>query len=122
MYTDDTILTWGKHKFTSLKNIPASWLLSKHKCTGCADKELIQYIADNYGRLREREEQEKGVMFIKIAGKPPICDKYQYRDEDQAKKHLREIRRKGPQSSRHILPVRAYPCPICNFWHLTSKK
>lgn len=122
VYTDDTILTWGKYKFTRLKNIPASWLVSKHNNNGIHDRVLVQWVADNLERLKERAEQEIGKKFHKVIAPPPVCDKYQYASEEQAKKHLREIHNKGKNSEGHVLPIRAYKCNECPFWHLTSKE
>lgn len=116
MYTDNTILTWGKYKFTSLKNVPASWLLANHKNNSLHDKELLEYISNNLDRLKELHEKGFTPPEVKMP-----CTKYQYASEEEAKKHLREIRKKGKQSPSHVLPVRAYNCPICKFYHLTSR-
>lgn len=120
MYTDDTILTWGRYKFTALKRIPASWLLSKHKSKGIHDMVLVEWVADNFERLKEREEREK--KGEKPEELPLPCTKNTYSSEEQAKKHLKEIRRyaESHEQKNHI-PVRAYPCPFCKGWHLSSR-
>lgn len=118
MYNDDSILTWGKWKFTAIKRIPASWLLSKHENKGVHDKELVAWVGENLDRLKERHELEiKNGKPVQIMN---TCTKYQYASQEEAEKHLREIRAKGQNSSSHVLPVRAYHCNKCPFWHLTS--
>lgn len=122
MYNEDSILTWGKYKFTAIRRIPASWLLSKHNNRGIQDKALVEWVGLNLESLKTRQEKEKknGTPTLLIPA-PPICNKYQYIDENQAKKHLREIANKGSFYNNHKIPVRTYECPICKFWHLTSK-
>jgi hypothetical protein len=46
------------------------------------------------------------------------CGKRRFRDKQQALRALRTLQRVG---SRQKIPVRAYQCPACNGWHLTSK-
>lgn len=118
MYNDNSILTWGKYKFTSLKRIPASWLLSKHKNTGIHDKELVAWVGENLDKLKERHESE--IKNGKPAQITNTCTKYQYASQKEAEKHLSQIVQKGQQASGHLLPVRAYHCNRCPFWHLTS--
>ena len=119
MYNDDSILTWGKYKFTAFKRIPAKWFLGNHKSNAVKDLELLKWIEDNFERLEQRAEIEKVVPVNTIP--EIICTKYQYASEEEAKRHLRQIRHKGQQSNGHLLPVRAYKCDKCLFWHLTSK-
>ena len=119
MYTDNTPISWGKYKFTALRRIPAKWLLGKHKSTGIHDQELVQWVADNFDRLKEREEIEKSAGFPEQITNP--CTKYQYSSQEQAEKHLRQIISKGQQYNNHVLPSRAYKCDKCPFYHLTSK-
>jgi hypothetical protein len=46
-------------------------------------------------------------------------EKRRYRDEVAAKLALSRIATFGEQ--RETMPTRAYPCPICRGWHLTSQ-
>lgn len=45
--------------------------------------------------------------------------KRRFRDHDQATAALRTIRTYGEQREKN--PQRAYHCPVCNGWHLTSR-
>jgi hypothetical protein len=47
-----------------------------------------------------------------------VCFKQRYRNEDQAALNLAMIR---ASSCRDVLPQRAYYCPTCNGWHLSSR-
>jgi hypothetical protein len=47
------------------------------------------------------------------------CRKRRYRDEVAAKLVLATIQRKG-NSARDKTEARAYRCPSCKGWHLTS--
>lgn len=47
------------------------------------------------------------------------CKKTQYASEQLA---LDDVKRIGDKSSRSTIPVRAYKCNHCDFWHLTSKE
>jgi hypothetical protein len=118
MNHDNWLIPFGKYKFTSLKNLPASYLLGiygnkKHM----ADyPEMKAYIEENLDNLKGKQEEKKEIPTVTLP-----CTKYFYMSEEEAKKHLREIRAKGKQAERHILPIRAYQCNICGYWHLTSK-
>lgn len=46
------------------------------------------------------------------------CGKRFYADRISADLSLAAIRARGPALSKD--PVRSYPCPRCNGWHLTS--
>jgi chromosome segregation ATPase len=46
------------------------------------------------------------------------CKKVQYTSEQFALEDIIRIRK---QSNRSRIPLRAYYCDKCNFWHLTSK-
>lgn len=49
------------------------------------------------------------------------CSKQRFRDEIAAKLALAEIQRKG-KGSREKTEQRAYRCPDCRGWHLTSRR
>lgn len=48
-----------------------------------------------------------------------ICIKRRYQTEGHASLVLDNI---GMTSGTHRKPVRAYPCPYCTGWHLTSRE
>lgn len=119
-YDENSIITWGKYKFTAIKRIPASWLLSYHKNNSLKDKKFLEYLATNLDELKRRQKEEEiNKPVEQIFDK---CNKYQYSSKEQAEKHLKEIRKSGKKTPSHVLPVRAYMCDKCPFWHLTSKK
>lgn len=115
-YDSNTILTWGEYKFTALCRIPAKWLIDVGSKSH--DKKLISWIARNYLGLLDRSEREESG----IDTREDVCTKYRYASEQEAKKHLKEIKAKGKLRTSHVLPVRAYKCNICPFYHLTSKE
>ena len=63
--------------------------------------------------LRRKKELERG------AGLSPGCGKTRYTDELAAKLALADIAR--PDRAREGDEKRAYKCPLCQGWHLTSQ-
>lgn len=112
MYTDDSILTWGKHKFTALRRVPVDWLLGHHKDDGCLDKLLLEYIEKNLDQLKERQKTGKAPPPLKFP-----CTKFIFATKSLAKRELKRIAATGHSN----IPTRAYECPKCGAWHLTSK-
>lgn len=55
---------------------------------------------------------------IKGVSKPQKCKKFRYRNEIAAKLAMAKIE---SHSTELKLPIRAYRCPICYKWHLTSQ-
>lgn len=51
---------------------------------------------------------------------PKTCDKVGYPTQLSAKLALLRIRRTGKQTANYHVK-RAYLCPYCHAWHLTSK-
>jgi hypothetical protein len=55
----------------------------------------------------------------------PGCRKASYASREDAETRLRQIAAKATgrkrQRHRQVLPQRAYLCPTCELWHLTSK-
>ena len=47
------------------------------------------------------------------------CKKAKYANEEFANEDILRIKK---YSTRNSVPQRAYLCPLCNFWHLTSKR
>jgi hypothetical protein len=63
-WTDETIMPWGKHKGTSLEDVPSDYLLWVNNQEWIASwPELQAYIKKNIDQLREEageEEDAKG--------------------------------------------------------------
>lgn len=72
------------------------------------------------GRARIREQ---AVVARKYKGArrlaPVACGKVAYGDQVAAQSALRSIQSVG--EVREKVPIRAYYCPRCGFWHLTSQ-
>lgn len=131
-YTDDSILTTGKYKFTKLKKIPSEYFLNifyrENKNGKYPDKKLISYIEDNMEKILERTGQEPPetelkVLDYRMQGKSLviICkdtDKIIFLSEKDAKS---EIQRINKRAQEHKKPTRSYECPKCGGWHITSK-
>ncbi len=50
----------------------------------------------------------------------PECAKAYYLDQASARVALAAIREKAAQTVHRKLPVRVYPCDVCDGWHLTA--
>lgn len=48
------------------------------------------------------------------------CGKTRYRTSAKAQRALTNVRRYGHRDPDGKKPARAYPCPDCHGWHLTS--
>lgn len=117
MYTDDSILTWGKWKFTALKRISPDWLLGlRNNMKECHDVELMEYINDNLQGIQDRKEGKTQTIEME-----DVCRKTIYHTRELAKKAIGRIRSRHSVHSSHIVPQRAYECEKCGYWHLTSK-
>ena len=113
MYTEETILTFGKYKFQRIKNVPLHYLQKMYdNPNGCPDAELVDFLKTHPGIL---------LNIIRDEAPPPdfICSKITYPSEAEAKFHLRNIKNRGGD---HKKPYRAYECPDCSGWHLTSQE
>ena len=50
------------------------------------------------------------------------CDKAFYVDQVAARRALSSIHEKAAKKARPVrLPVRVYPCDVCDGWHLTAR-
>jgi len=110
-YTDETMLTFGKHKFTRLCRVPPEYLLTflENK----AHKELHEYVTENLERILMRRD---GLLEA-----PPLefpCAKITYRSKKDANWVLAKIK---DVEQAHKKPIRSYECDKCGGWHLTSK-
>ena len=112
MYTDNTMLTYGKYRFVSLSQVPASYLLKIYTTDNKTDLELYAYVCYNIERIKARPQ----VPFIKKP-LPSRCNKISYCSEKEAKFHLKQI---AEREQDHRKPTRAYECSTCGGWHLTA--
>src|SRR6266446_6062772 len=109
MYSDNSVLTFGRYKHTRLCRVPSDYLLSIYQSGKCADDELKIFIKQNFQRINACK---KGEPMTAIA---TVCEKFAYANEKIAKAKLREIE---AVKQKHCKPVRAYQCEKCNGWHL----
>ncbi len=59
MYTDETVITFGKHKGKKLANVPASWLMWYNEFATNQNPELMAYIKDNLVVIMQEADLEK---------------------------------------------------------------
>jgi len=52
----------------------------------------------------------------------PACGKKKYRDKIAAMMAIANIEARGEDRPSGQIPKRAYKCPACHQWHLTSKE
>ena len=125
MYTDETILTWGEHKFTSLCRVPADYLLKLYY-NHHQDKELMKYVEDNLEKIIARKEGRLKAppigLDFKVKGEKvqiicPDTNKIVLISEKAAKAELKRIHNFKNHDKK---PTRAYECEKCGGWHLTS--
>lgn len=128
-YTDDSLFPkYKQYLETPLRQVPAAVLLNE-AAKGGLPNELKKYIYLNFSKLLEREAIEHetvqpDLVPVRPVQKPAklrvdfICQKITYATEAIAKGELREIKKKD---QKHKKPQRAYECPICSGWHLSSK-
>ena len=110
MYDDNSFLFEGKHKFTTLKNIPAKDLLNIGKFT--KDEDLKLYVKSNLEKLLVRAQQEKLVKNLLAK-----CDKISYSTEKEATFEVLRIMKKRQENKK---PIRIYKYK-CEAYHLTSR-
>lgn len=110
IYTDQTILLKGKHKFKKLRDVPPEYLVNLYDQRNFQDMELYKYIADRIDQLRN-PKMERPVQ--------QTCRKTHFIDLEAAEKRIRQIH--GNDTSDHKKPIRAYLCD-CGLYHLTSKE
>ena len=112
-YTDNSILTFGIHKFTALCRVPPEYLIELHT-QNYPDNDLLKYIEENMELIKAR-----------LVGELPIpkldfpCNKISYPTKKVAQDHLRRME---SFNFKHKIPTRAYFCDRCGQWHLTSQE
>ena len=112
MYTDETILTKGKFKFTALCRVPPTYLLQIYKKKNKSNPELYEYVVNNLPLIEGRLNGT-----IEIPEFSLECKKIVYNSEKVAKIELSRIRN---LTQHHKKPVRVYACSNCGGYHLTS--
>lgn len=114
MYDDNTILSFGKYKFTALCRVPSDYLLRIYKSGHYTNlsPELKEYIESNIEVILLRKQ---GIISPALFEFP--CLKTTYPTENDAKKVLKQVRQ---IIQKHKKPIRAYACEKCGGWHLTS--
>lgn len=110
-YTDNTILTKGKYKFTKLCRVPPQYLIDLFNHGDKADPELYEYVKENSIQILLRLNGK-----IKTP-KLVICQKITFPTQKDAKKELKRI----SETKSKIKPQREYECEKCGGWHLTSE-
>lgn len=110
IYTDNTVMLYGRYKYIRLGNWPPGYLLKLYENEKHVDKPLKKYISDNLEAIKNRLHSNEPLF-------KQICEKIAYPNEAEAKFALKTITQ---TEQEHKKPVRAYECPKCNQWHLTS--
>lgn len=116
------LYTWpmpiGKYKATFLSDVPLEYLrnLVKDKNSVVNYPEIKEWV-DYVGRTELAaafQARLEGGRFAKL-----ICSKVTYATEAIAKADLSRIK---SRDQKHKKPYRAYECPDCGGFHLTSKE
>lgn len=106
MLTDDSILTLGKYKFSKVGEVPITYLKELAATNPIIREDITIY-------LNNKMVQELYVS-------PPIediCKKRYFPTKEEARRYLKKVRE---SKGDHKKPNRAYECPHCSGWHLTS--
>ena len=113
MYNENTPISFGKYKFTTLGNIPIKYLIKLYNTKSYNnDVDLKNYIEKNIDKMLSSLNEE--IIDIPII---PICDKICYQSKKDAKLALNQIKN---TLQDHKKPIRVYECVKCTSWHLTS--
>lgn len=116
MYTEDTVLSYGKYKGKMIKDIPKDYMINVHITGGEEHAELKKYIEANLDKY-------PGLPFLSWFNKKSYvmvtlkCTKRTYPTKKSAMDSIVKPKSKTDKKA----PIRAYECPICSGWHLTSK-
>jgi hypothetical protein len=116
MYTDETILSYGRYKDKMLKDIPREYFINVYKSAGEEHAVLKQYVDAN-----KEKYPELAIFFLRNNAVPPvtfICNKRTY----PTRKAAMDSIVKPTSKPKRPVPIRAYECPECSGWHLTSKE
>lgn len=114
MYTEDTVLNYGSYKNTRIKDIPKVYLINVFRSGGREHEKLIEWIQANIDKfpiLALYAKKGGSVVTFK-------CDKRTFPTKRDA---MESIVKPPTKTKNKPIPIRAYECPICSMWHLTSK-
>lgn len=114
MYTDETILDYGGYKNTRIKDIPKIYLINVYRSGGKEHEKLIEYIQANI------EKFPILALYVKKGG-PVVTFKCDKRTFPTKKDAMESIVKPKTKTKNKSAPIRAYECPDCSMWHLTSK-
>lgn len=80
-------------------------------------KKVLQRLVDRVGAAHIINQGR--ISGWRLPNGQVVCRKRRYPSEDVANLEMRLI---AHRSNRHKVPVRAYECPTCKGFHLTSKQ
>ena len=114
MYTDETVLNWGRHKLFKLIDVPKEYLINFYNNKSYYNDQLKEYVETNIESIRER-------IPPKIPPKKilQICHEAPFPTKQDAKYELKKIQRSGYKG--FDVPIRTYECKVCGAWHITSE-
>lgn len=116
MYTEETVLTYGRYTGKMIKDVPVDYLINVFKTGGdehAALKEYMEANADKYPGLTL-------IGWFKSKRNVMVDFKCIKRTFPTKKTAMDSIANpKSKQKGKR--PIRAYECPVCSGWHLTSK-
>lgn len=117
MYTEDTVLDYGKYKGKKIKDIPKDYMVNVHITGGEEHAELKKYIEANLykypGLTHLSWFNKKSDVMVQFK-----CTKRTF----PTKKSAMDSIVKPISMPKKPIPIRAYECEICSGWHLTSKE
>lgn len=131
MLTSDSIIKFGKYKgIKQLKEISNGYLeqfYNSHLGQDCEEspdlKELMEYIEIIIGFKKIGKNQPSQWETALTTAIKNSCPKEFFINESDAKYRLDYIRKmKVKHNGKNKIPVRAYECEKCGYWHLTSQE
>jgi len=114
MYTENTVLSYGAYRNKMIKDVPPNYLINVYRSGGKEHEKLIEWVQANI------EKFPILALYAKKGG--PIvtfkCDKRTFPTKKDA---MESIVKPKTKTKNKPIPLRAYECPECSMWHLTSK-
>lgn len=116
MYSKESLMSWGKYKLQKLVDIPSKYFLVLYGSNQLdRDPPLKEYVEYNIDIFRSQENISPPHVPTQIVYF--ICEKKTFPTKRDAQQSLKKIRSVGIKGEK---PMRAYECPDCSGWHLTS--
>lgn len=116
MYTDETVLNYGKYKGKMIKDIPKDYFVNVFKTARYQQPELTEYIQANLYKFPDLTLiawfNRKSDVLVQFK-----CNKRTYPTKKSAMDSIVKPKSKTDKK----VPIRAYECKVCSGWHLTSK-